>query len=125
MKLLRNIVKQILEGMDTSKQEQSTSEKLMQITMLEFREVSRIEFASQFLNQPFSASHLFDIENHLSMARGRMQVAKYHLWLLQTEPSYMHFAMQDLNQGADFEVVSRADSYSIMAHEFIHDVIVL
>lgn len=124
LSLLRNIVEQILEGVDTSKQGQSTSEKWMQITRLGFREVSRIEFASPFLNQPFSAPPLFDIDNHLSMARARMQAAKDHLWLLQTEPSYMRFAMKDLNQGAAFEVVSRADSYSIMAHEFIHDVMV-
>lgn len=122
LSLLRNIVEQILDGVDTSKQGQSTSEKWMQITMLGFREVSRIEFASPFLNQPFSTPPLFDIENHLSMARARMQAAKDHLWLLQTEPSYMRFAMKDLNQGAAFEVVSRADLYSIMTHEFIHDV---
>lgn len=92
--LLRNIVEQILEAVNTSKQGQSTSEKWMQITRLGFREVSRIEFASPFLNQPFSAPPVFDIDNHLSMARARMQAAKDHLWLLQTEPSYMRFVIK-------------------------------
>jgi hypothetical protein len=47
------------------------------------------EFASVYLNQPFSAPPAFDIEALLSIAQTQLNKHGNHLWLLQTEPSYM------------------------------------
>lgn len=72
----------------------------MQITKLGFKETTKVDFASLFLNQPVSAPPIFDVDKYLSMARARMKEARDQLWLLQTEPSYMRYTMKYLNQDA-------------------------
>lgn len=48
-----------------------------------------IEFASAYLNQPFSAPPIFDMQKLVSLAQTQLNLHGDHLWLLQTDPSYM------------------------------------
>lgn len=38
---------------------------------------------------PFGAPPKFDIESLLAIAEARQSIYRYHVWLLQTDPSYM------------------------------------
>ncbi|TVY92897.1 hypothetical protein LAWI1_G005034 [Lachnellula willkommii] len=49
---------------------------------------SAVEFASPYLNQPFSTPPVFDIQALLSIAQSRLNMHEDHLWLLQTDPAY-------------------------------------
>lgn len=47
---------------------------------------SCVEFASVFINQPFSAPPTFDIKSLLAIAEAQVNLHADHLWLLQIDP---------------------------------------
>lgn len=49
---------------------------------------SAVEFASAYLNQPFSTPPVFDLQALLSIAQSQLNMHEDHLWLLQTDPAY-------------------------------------
>jgi hypothetical protein len=41
-----------------------------------------------YLNQPFSAPPLFNVQALISIAQAQVELCGDHLWLLQTEPAH-------------------------------------
>src|SRR5438045_3388213 len=118
MKFLRNVVAQILEGVDLDKP--ASTEKWIAMTKLGFKECGDVEFWSPYTYQPFSAPPIFSIDALLSSARTRLNATEDHLWLLQTEPSYIWRHIGVLNEGAIMK--SRGeDTYVMIVRELVHD----
>ncbi|KUJ17900.1 uncharacterized protein LY89DRAFT_745890 [Mollisia scopiformis] len=87
---LRGIVEKLLEGFsrnDTSPQS-DRFEKIIGLRSASPGGSSPDEFASTYLNQPFSAPPKFDIEELLSIAQTQLNMHGDNLWLLQTDPRY-------------------------------------
>jgi hypothetical protein len=63
------------------------------VSELCFKDARSYEFTSNYLNQPFSATPAFDILKLLSIAQARRNAASDHVWLLQTDPSYMRHSI--------------------------------
>ena len=100
MGFLRGVVEQLLDGVDT---DNSGSQNWTQLTTLGFKRTNDVEFWSPYLNQPFSAPPLWNIDNLLSLARTRLDAAGDHLWLLQTDPAYMRYYIKIQSEGAYIE----------------------
>lgn len=73
---------------------------------LGFKQTDRVELGSPYLNQPFSAPPIFNIDELLSVARSRCEVAEDHLWSLQTDPSYLHRTVKLASEGAIIKALS-------------------
>ncbi|MCJ1382619.1 hypothetical protein MMC17_005732 [Xylographa soralifera] len=116
--LLRNVVEQLLEGLDTNNP--GASEKWIELTMLGFKQTNKIEFWSSYTNQPFSAAPIFDIEDLLFTVETRLQAAQDHVWLLQTEPSYLRYFIKSFRQATLFEDINRNFVYDNIAVELVH-----
>lgn len=84
---LRSIMDLILEGVDRNST--GTSDKWQDMVRTGFKQANTIELWSDYINQPFSSPPNFDVDYYCSVARARMQAAEDHLWLLQTDPSYV------------------------------------
>lgn len=83
LEFLRKVVEQLVEGINEAPS----------VTMppqVEFRRSGQIALWSTYTNQPFSAPPIFDIDEILSKAQARLNMASDHLWLLQTDPDYLH-----------------------------------
>lgn len=119
MSFLRGVVEQLLEGIDV--EQPGASEKWRQMTSTGFKRTSDVEFWSPYVNQAFSTPPIFEVHSVVSIARGRKEAAEDHLWLLQTDSSYMRHAIRDIGAGAAVEGAQREDAYSIIAAELDHD----
>ncbi|KAG4438579.1 hypothetical protein IFR05_005954 [Cadophora sp. M221] len=90
---LKEVVGKLVEGLsreDSSPQSNNFIEALEQgPKRLRVGNVQSTQFESPYLNQPFSAPPIFDIEALLSIAQTRLDMHGDHLWLLQTDPSFM------------------------------------
>ena len=120
---LRRIVYQILEGLD--REESTTSTTWAELAHLGFKESDEIAYWSKNTNQPFTSLPLFDIEALLSQAKPRFDESSDHIWLLQTQPSYMRSYIQLLNQYQILKESSRAKFYELILHEIFNDVQIL
>ncbi|CAD0082632.1 unnamed protein product [Aureobasidium vineae] len=100
---LRKIVDLILEGVN--RDSTGACDKWQEVVRAGFKQLHRIELWSDYTNQPFSSPPKFDVDYYCYIAKARMQAARDHLWLLQTDPSYfrrfvkvladIHQAVQD------------------------------
>ncbi|MCJ1400721.1 hypothetical protein MMC11_003929 [Xylographa trunciseda] len=118
MALLRNIVEQLLEGVNTDNP--GSSEKWKELTTPGFKQTNQVEFWSSYTSQPFSAPPVFDIEDLLSTAETRLQAAQDNVWLLQTEPSYLRYFIKSFRQATLLENVNRTFVYDNIAVELMH-----
>ncbi|CAD0106976.1 unnamed protein product [Aureobasidium uvarum] len=84
---LRSIVDLILEGVN--RDIMGASDKWQEMVRTGFKQTKTIELWSDYINQPFSSPPKLDIDYYCSVANARMQAAQDHLWLLQTDPSYV------------------------------------
>ena len=119
MQLLRRIVDELLEGIDISKA--GSSAKWIQTTSLGFKQTDKIEFWSPYLNRPFSAPPLFDIANLVSLTRAKKEAAEDHLWLLQTDPSYMRHVIKDFKAGSWYEDAGSEAAYRMLSTEIFYE----
>lgn len=92
--ILRAIVERLLEGSGETKEPGTLSQALglglrKQIT------TSNVEFASVFINQPFSSPPAFDVKALLAIAQAQANFYGDHLEILQTDPrSLREYASQ-------------------------------
>ena len=119
MKFLRGVVDLLLEDIDISLP--AAAEKWNQVTAAGFKQTNSLEFWSPFINQPFSAPPLFNVTNLVSIAKAKKEAAEDHLWLLQTQPSYMRRAIRDLGSAAIYEVVNRQFIFYMIAIEMVNE----
>ncbi|KAG9691292.1 hypothetical protein KCU95_g8131, partial [Aureobasidium melanogenum] len=102
---LRAIVDLILEGVNHDGS--SACDKWLETIRTGFKQSNNIEFWSDYVNQPFSSPPKLDVDYYCSIAKARMQAAKDHLWLLQTDPSYFRRFVKVLAVGEVYKTVWR------------------
>jgi hypothetical protein len=86
MEFLRKTVEDLLEGVEI----ESSSSKWIELRESGFRKSNHDETWSAWCNQAYTGPPTFNIDSILEISRARMANAEDHLWLLQTDPSYMH-----------------------------------
>lgn len=114
---LRAIVDLILEGID--RDSSGACDKWLETVRTGFKQSNSIEFWSDYINQPFSSPPKLDVDYYCSVAKARMQAARDHLWLLQTDPSYFRRFIKVLAVG---EVYTTAWRYVLIAKD-IHQAV--
>lgn len=86
MGFLRNVVEQLLEGIDSS--QPGSIEKWNQVAIHGFKHTNSAEFPSPYMNQPFSPPPILDIDKLISIVNAKVAELDDHIWLLQTDPDY-------------------------------------
>jgi hypothetical protein len=86
MDFLRKTLEDLLEGVEI----ESSSSKWAELRDFGFRKSKEDETWSALCNQAYTGPPTFSIDSLLKISRTRMANAEDHLWLLQTDPSYMH-----------------------------------
>ncbi|KAF2446588.1 hypothetical protein P171DRAFT_262495 [Karstenula rhodostoma CBS 690.94] len=76
---------------------------------------------SRFVYQPFSTPPLFQINDMIEQAKSRMNASSDHLWLLQTEPTYLRSYIKDINELSVTKVLARSLSYQPHLREIYGD----
>jgi hypothetical protein len=84
MRVLGGVIERLTKGL-----QESSPDSWTRIAELGFKHASSCEFASSFVNQPFSPPPTFDIEKLLVIAATRRDLTADHIWLLQTDLSYL------------------------------------
>lgn len=77
---------------------------------------------SGYLNQPYNAPPMFNIDTLISIAGARMNETADHLWLLQTDPAYFRHIIENFSKG---RIAAQSSTYRrnlITARDLIHDV---
>lgn len=97
MGFLRFVVQELLQGIDTSIA--GRAEKWNQAATQGFKNINSVEFSSAYLNQPFSAPPLLDIDNLISIAGAKLDDLGDHIWLLQTDPGYLRRTIKEICVG--------------------------
>ncbi|PVH73888.1 hypothetical protein DL98DRAFT_42131 [Cadophora sp. DSE1049] len=122
---LRRVVEQLVEGLsrqDTSPQSNHFFEILEQgPKRLRVGNVQSTQFESPYLNQPFSTPPLFDIDNLLSIAKTRLDMHGDHLWLLQTEPSFMKRYSEAVLAGGLGENLTKHNKHVYTSNHIMQD----
>ncbi|KAI4719247.1 hypothetical protein E4T48_04531 [Aureobasidium sp. EXF-10727] len=114
---LREIVDLILEGVN--RDSTGVCDKWQEVVRAGFKQSHRIELWSDYTNQPFSSPPKFDVDYYCSIAKARMQAARDHLWLLQTDPSYFRRFVKVLAVGE----VYRTDWRYVLIAKDIHQAV--
>ena len=122
LRFLRNIVELLLEGIDIDGP--GASDKWIEVTRVGFKQKESIEYWSPYINRPFSATPVLDVEHMVSIAKTRLEATGDHLWLPQTDPSYMRHFILMLSQGAFVENArSRRDAMVHISTELINQLL--
>ncbi|KAG9563939.1 hypothetical protein KCU71_g5110, partial [Aureobasidium melanogenum] len=114
---LRSIVDLILEGVKGDSV--GASDKWQEMVQIGFKQSNNIELWSDYINQPFSSPPKFDVDYYCSLAKARMQAAQDHLWLLQTDPSYVRRFIKVMAVGE----VYRSDWKHALVAEDMHQAV--
>jgi len=117
---LRRVVDQILPS--ASPEQPVSSSKWVEMTKMGFKKGGDLAFWSQYTYQPFSAPPVFNIDTLLSQAKARLDAKGDHLWLLETEPTYMRRHIQLILQGEIIKSSERRVTYPMILGEFCYDV---
>jgi hypothetical protein len=117
---LRRVVDQILTS--ASPEQPVSSSKWVEMTKMGFKKGGDLAFWSQYTYQPFSAPPVFNIDTLLSQAKARLDAKGDHLWLLETEPTYMRRHIQLILQGEIIKSSERRVTYPMILGELHYDV---
>lgn len=80
------------------------------------------DYWSEIARQPFAAPAAVDLEAMIALAKGKMDAANDHWWLLQTEPSYLRQHLLSINQTKSAQSTQGAEMRSRIAFwEFSHE----
>ncbi|EKG17645.1 hypothetical protein MPH_05094 [Macrophomina phaseolina MS6] len=121
LRVLLKIVNQILLNADGSLPAASGNTKWIESIKGGFKYANSIELRSPYTNSAFSAPRSFDINEILSTAHARLEAATDHLFLLQTDPSYMRWAISTYNLGEMVRRVGKDFARGLTAGELLHD----
>ncbi|KAF7504542.1 hypothetical protein GJ744_002098 [Endocarpon pusillum] len=90
-----------------------------------FRRSREDEICSSFIDRAFQRPPVFDIDELLKIAETRTANAQDQLWLLQTEPSYVHREYRLLQDSEYFSVVvpQLSDTVDVEKYELIGNIL--
>jgi hypothetical protein len=84
--VLMAVVEKLLVGHESGNNTSNFNEALESGMRKATHNSSCVEFASFFINQPFSVPPTFDIKSLLAIAEAQVNLHADHLWLLQIDP---------------------------------------
>ena len=102
MCFLRDVVKEILGGIETA----TLASKWTVLVASGFRLSHDTEAMSSFANEAFCAPPVFTIHHLVDLSRARLADVQDRVWLLQTDPSYMHDYISSIR---DSEICAHLD----------------
>lgn len=91
MSFLRGVVDTLLAGLVRNKAAAHSNSfaELLENGLRRYNDKwTSTQFESAYLNQPFSAPPLFNVQALISIAQAQLELCGDDLWLLQTEPAY-------------------------------------
>jgi hypothetical protein len=118
LKVLRGVVERLTEG----SLPETSLDDWTRIAERGFKQASACEFASSFVNQPFSPPPTFDVKNFLKIATTRRDVAGNHVELLQKDPSYLHHYVKLIAEYHVCKIYGDVDQHEVTALEIVNDV---
>jgi hypothetical protein len=124
MSLLRAIVDKLIEGLPASCTNSSGWSWNPGRLGPGFKRSYEYELPSRYLYRPFFDPELFDVKKLLSLVHVSHDVAADHLWLLQTDPSYMSYYTKRIGEAHGILETGDAEGfvdYSKMALTLIND----
>lgn len=113
--LLRNIVSQILEGIELNNPQGSLEWDASAIRG--FRQINFTEYQYSYLSQAFSAPPVLNIGKVLEIVDSKVNELADDLWLLQTDPTYMRHTVTDIGHAWISEADSRMTYSKFCASE--------
>lgn len=84
-----------------------------------------VAYWSQFTYQPFSAPPMFNLDAIVTETKARMDAAADHVWLLQTQPSYMRRYVQSIRQYAVMKDLDSETKFQVILGELFHDMMIV
>lgn len=79
----------------------------------------------EYTNQAFSEPPIFNIDTLLSQVKAGLDATSDRLWLLQTDPSYMHRQIRLINEYQIIKGATRPEAYRMITAELCPDVNVI
>ncbi|KAL0253237.1 hypothetical protein SLS55_010209 [Diplodia seriata] len=123
LRFLRRVVDQILEEADLGTP--SGSAKFTDMANAGSKKSGNVAYWSQFTYQPFSAPPIFNMDTIVTETKAQLDAAADHLWLLQTQPSYMRRYVRSIQQNAVVKHLLREDAFKIITREVVQDISVV
>lgn len=117
---LRGMVGKIVETMIKSLSSSADSWLTQQSPQKRYE--NTLEFASSYLNQPFSSPPLFDIDHLVSLAESNLNAKRDHLWLCQTDPDYMLHWVKEIQRSRDIILSETKEGYRRCARDINKDI---
>lgn len=96
MSFLRRAVEHLLNGVEAHGLDSAV--KWNELVQAGLRKSGDSASWSVYMNRPFSAPPVLDVDALVSQAKARVDATGDHLWLLQTEPSYMKRCVDMIHQ---------------------------
>ncbi|KAF2873678.1 hypothetical protein BDV95DRAFT_605159 [Massariosphaeria phaeospora] len=96
LRLLRRLVENLLEN--TASAEPESAVKWKSLVEGGLKKTGEIVDWSSYVYQPYSAPPNFNIDALVARAKARVDATGDHIWLLQTEPSYLRHHIKLLQQ---------------------------
>jgi hypothetical protein len=119
--VLQAVIERLVDGTGEEKDSGSFSQVLDLGLMKATDKSSCVEFASSFINQPFSAPPAFDVQSLLYISQAQVNLHADHLWLLQTDPlSLRHYATLVL-EGSHKEELTIHNQHVLTALKLMED----
>jgi hypothetical protein len=105
LNFLGRVVEQLLDGLPDDKPASAT--KFEELISSGLRAAGDGACWSKFVNQPYTGPPRFDIDAVVAQVKARTDITSDHLWLLQTEPSYLKRYMRKIAQMETVESTGR------------------
>ncbi|PVH96283.1 hypothetical protein DM02DRAFT_632149 [Periconia macrospinosa] len=105
LQFLKRVVEQLIVGLPDDKPASAT--KIEELILSGLRVAGDGACWSNFVNRPFTGPPRFDIDALVAQVKARADITSDHLWLLQTEPSYLKRHMRKIAQMETIESTGR------------------
>jgi hypothetical protein len=117
LRILRGVVERLTQGLL-----ESCPDDWTKFAELGFKEGCSCEFASSFVNQPFSPPPTFGIDKLLAIATTRRDMSGDHVELLQREPSYLRHYVKLVAEYHLCQNCDEVDPYEVTARDIMNDI---
>lgn len=120
LRFLRDVVNQILGEADI--QSATGSAKFMEMARTAFRS-GHSGYRSHRTYHAFSAPPYIHVDDLTARAKVQMDAAADHLWLLQTQPSYLRRYVQLIRQNNSFKAFNTTEGYYYVLRRLCDDAV--
>lgn len=119
MGFLKSVVELVLENVPMDESESAA--KWIQLTRNGISRNGDTSHWSNYMYQPYSGPPKFNIDALVTQAKARVEATSDHLWLLQTEPSYLRRYVNLLRQMKIVDVAGLEEGTEMIGVEITGD----